>query len=62
MLVLLQQSRMSHQLYINKMGNYCENCSYDKKKGQEKMHVHLIVFIGILEEKKRIFFKNNQWQ
>ena len=52
---------VSSASYINKMGNYCENCSYDKKKRTGKSACPFnSLYWNFLEEKKEYFFKNNR--
>ena len=52
---------VSSASYINKMGNYCENCSYDKKKRTGKNACPFnSLYWNFLEEKKEYFFKNNR--
>ena len=47
--------------YINKMGNYCESCSYDKKKriGENACPFNSLYW-NFLDDKKVFFSKNNR--
>ena len=47
--------------YINKMGNYCEACSYDKKKrlGEDACPFNSLYW-NFLDDKKEYFAKNNR--
>ncbi|MDG1191858.1 MAG: cryptochrome/photolyase family protein [Flavobacteriaceae bacterium] len=47
--------------YINKMGNYCEGCTYDKKKrlGEDACPFNSLYW-NFLDDKKEYFAKNNR--
>ena len=47
--------------YINKMSNYCESCTYDKKKrlGEEACPFNSLYW-NFLDDKKQYFAKNNR--
>lgn len=52
---------VSAAAYINKMGNYCEDCAYDKKKrlGQDACPFNSLYW-NFLDDKKEHFAKNNR--
>lgn len=52
---------VSAAAYIHKMGNYCDSCSYDKKKrlGEDACPFNSLYW-NFLDDKKRFFAKNNR--
>ncbi len=52
---------VSSASYINKMGNYCEGCNYDKKKRLgERACPFNSLYWNFLDDKKKYFAKNNR--
>ena len=52
---------VSAAAYINKMGNYCDSCQYDKKKrvGHDACPFNSLYW-NFLDDKKKFFAKNNR--
>ena len=52
---------VSAAAYIHKMSNYCESCTYDKKKrlGEDACPFNSLYW-NFLDDKKQFFAKNNR--